>query len=89
MIFGDVLTADDILSIYNNVLPAPSNLAGTTPASTQQVNLTWTKSNTNLALNYVIYWKKASGSTISFDPNDNTTYDGMITLGSNSNSYVA
>ncbi|HCP36441.1 MAG TPA: hypothetical protein DIT98_01240, partial [Verrucomicrobiales bacterium] len=88
MIFGDVLTADDILSIYNNVLPAPSNLAGTTPASTQQVNLTWTKSNTNLALNYVIYWKKDSGSTISFDPNDNTTYDGMITLGSNSNSYV-
>ena len=62
----------------------PTNLAGTTPANTQQVNLTWTQSLGGLAHSYVIYWKKASGSPISFDPNDNNTYHGKITIDNSS-----
>ncbi len=66
----------------------PTNLAGTTPANTQQVNLTWTKSTDPLVANHVIYWKKASGSLIVIDPDDSTTYDGKITLASTENSYT-
>jgi hypothetical protein len=67
----------------------PTNLAGTTPANTQQVNLTWTVSPESvLSFNHVIYWKKASGSPIVIDPDDNTTYDGRIVTGQNANSYT-
>ncbi len=67
----------------------PTNLAGTTPANTQQVNLTWNKSPESiLSFNHVIYWKKASGSPIVIDPDDSTTYDGRIVTGQNANSYV-
>ena len=66
----------------------PTNLAGTTPANTQQVNLTWNRSTGNAPDSYVIYWKKASGSPIVIDPNDNSTYDGRIVTGQNANSYV-
>ncbi|MEK9618276.1 MAG: LamG-like jellyroll fold domain-containing protein, partial [Deltaproteobacteria bacterium] len=67
----------------------PTNLAGTTPANTQQVNLTWNKSPESiLSFNHVIYWKKASGSPIVIDPDDSSTYDGRIVAGQNANSYV-
>jgi fibronectin type 3 domain-containing protein len=67
----------------------PTNLAGTTPANTQQVNLTWTVSpESALSFNHVIYWKKASGSPIVIDPDDNSTYDGRIVTGENANSYT-
>jgi len=66
----------------------PTNLAGTTPANTQQVNLTWNKSTDPLMANHVIYWKKASGSPIVIDPDDSSTYDGRIVTGQNANSYV-
>ena len=70
------------------ILP-PTNLAGTTPADIQQVNLTWTASTESLfSFNHVIYWKKAAGSPITINPNDNTTYDGKIITDQSATSYV-
>jgi len=69
----------------------PTNLAGTTPANTQQVNLTWTKSTeSTLSFNHVIYWKKngCGFNCLTIDPDDNSTYDGRIVTGQNANSYV-
>jgi hypothetical protein len=68
----------------------PTNLAGTTPASTQQVNLTWNKSTDSLRDSHVIYWKKdgCGFSCVTIDPNDNSTYDGRIVTGRNTESYV-
>jgi len=85
----NLTNADAAMSKVGIPLPPPTNLAGTTPANTQQVNLTWTKSTeSTLSFNHVIYWKKASGSPISIDPDNNTTYDGKITVDNTTNSYV-
>ena len=68
----------------------PTNLAGTTPDDTQQVNLTWNKSTDPLVANHVIYWKKdgCGFNCVTIDPDDNSTYDGRIVTGQNANSYV-
>jgi hypothetical protein len=84
----NLTNADAAMSKVAIPITPPTNLAGTTPADTQQVNLTWNKSTDPLVANHVIYWKKAAGSPISIDPNDNTTYDGRIVTGQNANSYV-
>jgi len=85
----NLANADAAISKVGIAITPPTNLAGTTPANTQQVNLTWTKSTeSTLSFNHVIYWKKASGSPISIDPDNNTTYDGKITVDNTTNSYV-
>jgi len=84
----NLANADAAMSKVAIPIFPPANLAGTTPANTQQVNLTWNKSTDPLMANHVIYWKKASGSPIVIDPDDSSTYDGRIVTGQNANSYV-
>ena len=74
--------------VDDEVPPAPTSLSGTAPSNTQQVNLTWTASTSALTFNHVIYWKKDVTSSITIDPDDNSTYDGKKTLGSGTTNYT-
>ncbi|MEK9764539.1 MAG: hypothetical protein VW729_17785, partial [Deltaproteobacteria bacterium] len=79
----NLANADAAISKVGIAITPPTNLAGTTPANTQQVNLTWTASTESLlSFNHVIYWKKngCGFNCVTIDPDDNSTYDGKITV---------
>ncbi|MDA0855391.1 MAG: hypothetical protein O2900_05430, partial [Proteobacteria bacterium] len=88
----NLANADAAMSKVAIPLPPPTNLREeTTPANTQQVELTWTVSpETTLSFNHVIYWKKdgCGFNCVTIDPDNNTTYHGKITVDNETSHYI-